>query len=49
MRQQLFQLAWEPRQKKWLERSTMEAALIRVCQGNFVSISAFANIVERDA
>lgn len=49
MRQQLFQLAWEPRQKKRLERSTMEAALIRVCQGHFVSISALANIVERDA
>lgn len=49
MRQQLFQLAWEPRQKKRLDRNTMEAALIRVCQGHFVSISAFANIVERDA
>jgi uncharacterized protein len=27
----------------------MEDALIRVCQGHFVSISALANIVERDA
>lgn len=49
MRQQLFQLACEPRQKKRLDRNTMEAALIRVCQGHFVSISALANIVERDA
>ncbi len=32
-----------------LDRNTMEAALIRVCQGHFVSISALANIVERDA
>lgn len=47
--QQLFQLAWEPRQKKRLDRNTMEAALLRVCQGHFVSISALANIVERDA
>lgn len=49
MRQQLFQLAREPRQKKRLDRSTMEAVLIQVCQGHFVSISALANIVERDA
>ncbi|WP_324033385.1 RNA-binding domain-containing protein [Aeromonas caviae] len=49
MRQQLFQLACEPRRKKRLDRNTMEAALIRVCQGHFVSISALANIVERDA
>lgn len=49
MRQQLFQLASEPRQKKRLERSIMEAALIRVCQGHFVSASALASIVERDA
>ena len=47
--QQLFQLAWEPRQKKRLDRNTMEAALIRVCQGHFVSISALAKIVERCA
>ncbi|HDO1311475.1 RNA-binding domain-containing protein [Aeromonas veronii] len=49
MRQHLFQLACEPRQKKRLDRSTMEAALIQVCQGHFVSISALASIVERDA
>lgn len=49
MRQQLFQLASEPRQKKRLERSIMEAALIRVCQGHFVSASVLASIVERDA
>ncbi|EPX9366497.1 hypothetical protein ACW6B7_004337, partial [Aeromonas veronii] len=49
MRQHLFQLACEPRQKKRLDRSTMEATLIQVCQGHFVSISALASIVERDA
>ena len=48
MRQQLFQLVWEPRQKTRLERSTMEAAMIRVCRGHFVSISALANIARRD-
>lgn len=49
MRQHLFQLACEPRRKKRLDRNTMEAALIRVCQGHFVSISALAKIVERCA
>lgn len=49
MRQHLFQLACEPRQNKRLDRSTMEAALTQVCQGHFVSISALASIVERDA
>lgn len=49
MRHQLFLLAYEPRQKQRLERSIMEAALIRVCQGHFVSVSALANIVGRDA
>jgi ATP-dependent DNA helicase RecG len=49
IRQQLFQLAQEPRSKKRLGRGAMESALLRVCQGHYVAISALAEIVDRDA
>ena len=49
LRQQLEQLAAEPRSRKKLKRETMEQVILAVCSGHFITLQALAELVQRQS
>ena len=47
LRSKLETLASEPRQKKKLDHAIMEAAVLAVCEGHYLTLSAFAELLNR--
>lgn len=49
LRQQLEQLAAEPRSRKKLKREAMEQVILAVCNGHFMTLQALAELVQRQS
>lgn len=47
LRARLEEMAAEPRQKKKLDRQTLEAAVLAVCEGHYLTLNALAELLSR--
>jgi hypothetical protein len=47
LRAKLEVMASEPRQKRKLDRSVMEAAVLAVCEGHYLTLTALAELLNR--
>jgi predicted HTH transcriptional regulator len=47
LRERLEELAAEPRQKKKLDRENLEAAVLAVCEGHYLTLNALAELLNR--